>query len=169
MQKPPLVAVDTNFPLLLAEENEDALDALELLRQRVKPARILVPPTTLAELVYQSEHEPSFKQREFAVMALLNLRAEWRMQPAALQAGDEPRVLAVARQLLLKGVLPRQEWNDAKIIAESAALSSTLLVSNDSHLLEVDHRWLVLIFREFGLPVPLIASPRQLVEKFYRR
>jgi predicted nucleic acid-binding protein len=169
MQKSPLVAVDTNFPLSLAEGNDDARDALEIVRERVRPAQILVPPTALAELIYQSQHESNFQQRELAGMALLNLRSEWRMQPATLQPEDTLRALAAARQLLLKDVLPRQEWNDAKIIAEAAALSSTLLVSNDSHLLEVDHRWLVLIFREHQLPVPLIASPRQLVQKFYRR
>lgn len=168
MQKPPLVAVDTNFPLQLAKEDEDALDALELIRARIKPARILVPPTALAELLFQAENEPDFQQRERANLALANLRGEWRFQPGLLRATDESRVLAAARRLLLKGALPRQEWNDAKIVAEAAALDSTLLVSSDSHLLQMDHRWLVVVFREFGLPVPLIASPRDLLQKFYR-
>ena len=169
MQKPPLVAVDTNFPLQLAQGDDDALDALELIRARIKPARILIPPTALAELLFQSENESDFQQREFAGVALSSLRTEWQFEPAVLRAPDESRVLAAARRLLLKGALPRQEWNDAKIIAEAAALDSTLLVSNDSHLLQVDHRWLVVVFREFDLPVPLIASPRDLVQKFYRR
>ena len=169
MQKPPLVAVDTNFPLQLAKGNDDALDALALIRARIKPAKILVPPTALAELLFQSENETDFQQREFASVALSRLCAEWRIQPGILGALDESRVLAAARRLLLKGALPRQEWNDAKIIAEAAVLDSALLVSNDSHLLQMDPRWLVVVFREFDLPVPLIASPRDLLHKFYRR
>jgi hypothetical protein len=154
---------------MLAEESEDARDALTIVRERVKPAQILVPPTAVAELLFQSENESDYKQRELAKVALLNLRAEWKFHPATLNTADEARMLAAARRLLFKGVLPRQEWNDAKIVSESATLNSTLLVSNDSHLLEVDHRWLVIIFREFDLPVPLIASPRDLIHKFYRR
>jgi predicted nucleic acid-binding protein len=168
MQKSPLVAVDTNFPLLLAEGDDDAFDAWQVLRQRLKP-QILVPPTALAELLFQSEQDVDVAQRELAGTALRQLRSKWHMELGAIPPADKRRVLAAARQLLLRNVLPLEEWNDAKIIAEAAALSSTLLVSNDSHLLQVDHRWLVVIFREFDLPVPLIASPRDLVQKFYRR
>jgi hypothetical protein len=50
MHKAPLVAVDTNFPLLLAKGLDEAQDALVVLRERVRPAAILVPPTALEEL-----------------------------------------------------------------------------------------------------------------------
>jgi hypothetical protein len=50
MQKPPLVAVDTNFPVLLAAGDELAVDALETVRLKVRPAQVLVPPTVLQEL-----------------------------------------------------------------------------------------------------------------------
>ena len=101
MQKSPLVAVDTNFPLLLAEGDDDARDALELVRARIRPAQILVPPTALAELFHQSQHEPDFQQRELAGVALTSLRSKWRMQPASLSPQDARQSLAAARQLLL--------------------------------------------------------------------
>jgi hypothetical protein len=51
-------------------------------------------------------------------------------------------------------------------VAESAVLNCVLLVSNDSHLLEVDHRRVSLLFRELDLPVPIIASARDLVRLY---
>ena len=167
MQKSPLVAVDSNFPLLLAKGNDDALDALKILRERVHPAEILVPPTVLGELVFQSEAAPEKDLRELAATALLNLRARWHFHPADLNSSQERMVEEAARQILLRDLLPPEERNDATIIAESAVLNSILLVSNDSHLLAVDHRRLGLLFRELDLPVPLIVSPREIVRKFY--
>jgi hypothetical protein len=40
----PLIAVDTIVPLDLADEKEHALDALDVVRCRLKPGRILVTP-----------------------------------------------------------------------------------------------------------------------------
>lgn len=168
MQKLTLVAVDTNFPLLLASGHDDALDALKIVRERVRPAEILVPPTVLDELFYQSESDPDRKQRELAKTALIHLRDRWHFHPADLSSTEEAMVAEAARRTLFAGLLPQEERNDATIIAESAVLNSILLVSNDSHLLQVDHRRLGLLFRELDLPVPLIVSPREIVRKFYR-
>jgi predicted nucleic acid-binding protein len=168
MQKSPLVAVDTNFPLLLANGNHDALDALAIVRQRVRPVEILIPPTVLGELRYQAESDPDRKQRELARHALTQLRPQWHFHPADLNSAQEAIVAEAARRTLIVGLLPQQERNDAAIIAESAVLNSILLVSNDSHLLQIDHRRLGLLFRELDLPVPLIVSPREIVNKFYR-
>ncbi|MGI8967076.1 MAG: type II toxin-antitoxin system VapC family toxin [Limisphaerales bacterium] len=169
MQKLPLVAIDTNFPLLLAQENADAVDALEVLRERLRPAQILLPPTVLDELLFQSENESDKSLRDLAKFALLNLRSRWHFQLADLNSAQAKIAQEAARQILIKGILPREERNDAFIISESAVLDSILLVSNDSHLLQADHRQLGLLFRELDLPVPLIVSPREIVQKFYRK
>jgi hypothetical protein len=168
MQKSPLVAVDTNFPLLLAKEDGDALDALRVLRERVRPADILVPPTALGELIYLSETDPDRALRKTAHRALLELRPRWHFRPADLNSPEEAIAADAARRILQAGILPSSERNDAAIVAESAVLDSVLVVSNDSHLLEVDHRRLGLLFRELDLPVPIIVSPREIVKKFYR-
>ena len=73
-----------------------------------------------------------------------------------------------ARRIFSAGLMPAEERNDAFVVGESAVLNAILLVSNDSHLLDVDHRRLGLLFRELDLPVPLIVSPREIVQKFYR-
>ncbi len=168
MQKSPLVAIDTNFPLLLAKGHNDAIDALKIIRERVHPAEILVPPTVLDELVYQAESERDPDHRQLARLALEQLRSRWHFHPADLNSAQEAIVDVAARRILHAGLLPREERNDSIIIAESAVLNSILLVSNDSHLLQVDHRGLGLLFRELDLPVPLIISPREIIQKFYR-
>ena len=52
LKQHPLIAVDTNVPLDLAADSEPVLDALALIRKRLKPGRILLPPTVFQELVY---------------------------------------------------------------------------------------------------------------------
>ena len=39
-----VILVDTNVPLDLADDKDHALDALEVVRRRLKPGRILVTP-----------------------------------------------------------------------------------------------------------------------------
>lgn len=168
MQRLPLVAVDTNFPLLLAEGNDVALDALKILRERVHAAEILVTPTVLDELIHQSEADPDVARRNLARDVLLKLSGPWDFRPVELSSTQEAVVAQAARLILSRELLPPEERNDATIIAESAALNTILLVSNDSHLLNADHRLLGLLFRELDLPVPLIVSPREIVRKFYR-
>jgi predicted nucleic acid-binding protein len=168
MQKSPLVAIDTNFPLLLAEGNASALDALTILKERVRPAEIFIPPTVLGELNYHAKKNPDADLRRLATTALWNLRSSWHFFPADLTSAQEAIAQEAARRTLFSGILPPEERNDAAIIAEFAVLNSILLVSNDSHLLQIDHRRLGLLFRELDLPVPLIVSPREIVNKFYR-
>jgi len=168
MQKSPLVAIDTNFPLLPAKGDDTALEALNIVLERMRPLEILVPPTVQGELLHQAENDPDRRQRALAEKALLQLRSRWHFHPADLNSAQEAIAAEAARQILFAGLIPAAEINDASIIAESAVLNSVLIVSNDSHLLTVDHRRLGLLFREFELPVPLIISPREIIKKFYR-
>jgi predicted nucleic acid-binding protein len=168
MQKSPLVAIDTNFPLLLAKEDDTALEALNIILERMRPAEIIVPPTVQGELLHQAENDPARRQRALAEKALLQMRSRWHFHPADLNSAQEAIVGEAARKILFAGLLPAAEINDAIIIAESAVLNSILLVSNDSHMLKADHRRLGLLFRELDLPVPLMVSPREIVRKFYR-
>jgi hypothetical protein len=168
MQNPPLVAVDTNFPLLLAGGNNTALDALNVVRERMRPTDIIVPPTVQMELLYQAEKDSNPIQRSLAEQALFLMRSRWHFHPADLDSAQDAIAREAARKILFAGLLPPAEINDAILISESAVLNAILLVSNDSHLLGVDHRRLGLSFREMDLPVPLIVSPREIVQKFYR-
>jgi predicted nucleic acid-binding protein len=167
MQKPPLVAVDTNFPLLLADEDELALDALEVIRTRLPGAQIIVPPTAVAELAHHMGHHPQPSFRALAAQAFAQLRPVWRFHTPILTALHDDLAANAARRVREAGLLPFEECNDALILAESAVLNSVLLVSEDSHLLAMDHWRLSLLFRELDLPVPLVTSPRDLIRKFY--
>ena len=153
---------------MLAEGSEIALDALAVVRERMRPAEILIPPTVLEELNFHAKASPDLKLRTTARTAIENLYFKWRFHPADFNSSQEAMVAEAARRVLFSELIPDAERNDADIIAESAVLNSVLLVSNDSHLLQVDHRRLGLIFRELDLPVPLIVSPREIVKKFYR-
>jgi hypothetical protein len=54
MQKKQFVAIDTNIALLLADENEMAVDAVELVRSRLRNAQILASRAVIQELTFQS-------------------------------------------------------------------------------------------------------------------
>jgi predicted nucleic acid-binding protein len=167
MQKHPLVAIDTNFPLMLAEKNDLALEALSVVCERMRPAEILIPPTVMIELMYHAKKSTDLKLRNSAQNALSNLLSHRPFRFVSLNSTQEAIAAKAAGRISSTGLIPSEERNDAIIIAESAVLNAILLVSNDSHLLSVDHRRLGLLFRELDLPVPLIVSPREIVQKFY--
>ena len=90
MQKSPLVAIDTNFPLLLVKGDDTALEALNIVLERMHPVEILVPPTVQGELLHQAENDPDRRQRALAQKALLQLRSRWHFHPADLNSAQEP-------------------------------------------------------------------------------
>ena len=100
--------------------------------------------------------------------ALRDLRGRWMFQPVELRSDQESIVKKVAHKLSESSLLPSSERNDAFILAEAALLDCMLLVSHDSHLYEVDHGKLKRLLAEFDLNAPVIASPREIVKKFYR-
>jgi hypothetical protein len=162
-EKPHLVAVDTNILLRLAEKDELALDAIEVVRDLLRPSEFLVSPTAFLELNMLARASDEARVRACAMKALTNFRAQWQFNPALLTSLQKALVLNAAAKLLASGLLPASGRNDARIVAESAVLNCVLLVSNDSHLLQADHRQLALLFRQLDLPVPIIASARDLV------
>jgi hypothetical protein len=54
-------------------------------------------------------------------------------------------------------------------VAETALLDGRLLLSSDEHLRGMDHRQLGLVLQEFDLSAPVIATPGEVVKKFFRR
>lgn len=168
MQKQQLVAVDTNILLSIAEQDDLITDALELLTRRIRAIQLIASHTVLAELVFKSKFDANIEFRNLAAKALRESRAKFRISPEPLTETQRTITSAAAKNILRANLLPVGEQNDALVIAESAILNCILLVSNDSHLLEVDPRRLALMFREMDLPAPLIVSPRELIEKFYR-
>ena len=167
MSKHQLVAVDTNVLMRLAARHESTLDAWELIKRRLDPVQFLAPPTVLDELADKHRHDPNSEVRACARLALVEMRGRWQVHPRDFNAVEEAIVANAVRELRHSGLLPYEERNDASILAESSVLKCVLLVSRDSHLYDIDPDKLSLLFRQLDLPAPLIASPENLLKKFY--
>lgn len=168
MQKRQLVAVDTNILLLLADEDDLIRDAISLIQQRMVSSQLVASRTVLGELNFKAKFDSDNGLRKLAEKALSGIRSKYKITPEPLDGIQKAIAKEAAAKLLHSSLLPFSEQNDALIVAEAAILDCVLLVSNDSHLLEIDARRLALLFREMDLPAPIIVSPRDLMEKFYR-
>ena len=168
MPRPQLVAVDTNVLLLLAERDDDTQDAWKTIRERINPMQFLVTPTVFEELSYKAESDPDLELRELAEKALLELRPRWECQPVLLNAVQDVTVAQAAARLRHSGLLSYEERNDAFVLAEAAVLDCILLVTFDSHLRSIDFQRLGLLCRELEMAAPIIATPSEVIKKFYR-
>lgn len=74
----------------------------------------------------------------------------------------------IAAEIRHKDLLPPAEMNDSLIIAEAALLGCGMLLSGDAHLRGVDFQSLTLLLQGFDVAAPVIATPRELVRKFFR-
>jgi hypothetical protein len=75
----------------------------------------------------------------------------------------------IVERLRSAGLLPAEEINDSFLVAETALLDGRLLLSCDQHLRGMDHRQLGLVLLEFDLSGPVIATPGEVVKKFFQR
>lgn len=168
MQKPQLVAVDTNVLLRLGDDDDEAIDAWQTIRTRVTNVQFIVPPTVIAETVEKSRHDSDAKVRNSARQFLREARSRWQMHPFAPNASQEAIIRNAARELHLSGLIAYEEINDAFIVAEAAVLGCILLVSNDSHLREIDGQKLAEVFEPLDLEPPAIRTMREIVRQFHR-
>jgi len=128
------VAVDTNYLLRLAEGDDDAWDALEILATRLKQHVRIATITVLEELAHHAASHSNPSLAEKARRALHALQGEWGFAPNGQQFPlRHDQLEALARDLIRHGVLPEAERNDARILAEAAFAKAFLLVSEDSH------------------------------------
>jgi hypothetical protein len=61
-----------------------------------------------------------------------------------------------------------EEANDGLVLAESALLGSSTLLTSDEHLRSIDLERLSYELQTFSLSVPVMATPREIVRKFFR-
>ena len=66
------------------------------------------------------------------------------------------------------GLLPDEETHDAPILAEAALLGCGILLTSDAHLRGLDFQRLTLLLQDFDVAAPFIATPREIVRKFFR-
>ena len=163
-----LIAVDTNVPLDLAEGVENVVDALVVIRQRIKGVRLITPPTVNLELAYLSQFADEESLRANAQTALRSLSLKWKLRPLNLIPVGHGIVAAIGSKIRAIGLLPDEEEHDAMILAESALLGCSILLTSDAHLRGIDFQRLKLLLQDFNVDAPIIATPREIVRKFCR-
>jgi predicted nucleic acid-binding protein len=166
--KPLRLAVDTNVLLDLADGVEAVVDTFALLDQRLPGNDTLVVPSVLDELAFLSDSGENEQVRRSALGALKLVREQDRFRPLLELAYPQALVNEVAREVRSRRLLPDNEVHDSLILAEAALLDCGLLLTSDEHLRGVDHEHLTLVLKPFELAPPVIASPREIVRKFFR-
>ncbi len=167
MQRHQLVAVDTNILLGIGGRDEDTVDSLRLILKKAAPVQLVLCPTVLQETAHLAANSDDPATRSLAVMSIGEIAA-WGLHPNILNAVQRAVADNAAALLLQRGLVPSAERNDARILAEAAVLGCVLLVSKDSHLIGLDALALSIIFHELDLTAPVVATPRDLLRKFYR-
>lgn len=164
----PLVAVDANVVMDLGRESESVLDALATIRQRLRSSRIILPPTTKLELIHIAREGDTAEERELARNGIAAARRS-RIIPVNLLPVGHGIVERVAEKLRSADLLPASEVNDSQLVAESALLGARLLLSSDEHLRGIDFARLTIELQNFDLTAPVIATPAEVVRKFFLR
>jgi predicted nucleic acid-binding protein len=165
--RPQLIAVDANVLFDLADGLDDMVDAVAIIRGRVQDARLLMPPTVQQELaiwVLRGDVEKRASARK-----AVQLSRSWSIIPASLIAVRHGIAERIAERVRGCGLLPEEEVNDSLLLAESALLGCSLLLTSDAHLRGMNFERLTLELQAFDVAAPVIATPREIVRKFFRR
>jgi len=162
------LGVDTNVLLDLADGEESVADAFAVLAQRLVSSDVFVLPSVLDELAFLYASGETALVRQLARCALHLVREHKHGFKPLLELACPPTLIKeVAREIRSQGLLPPQEVHDSLILAEAALVGCALLLSSDEHLRGVDHERLTLLFNRFDLVAPVIATPREIVHKFF--
>jgi PIN domain len=142
------------------------LDAIQLVRRRIVGARLIAVPTVIQELSYIAKYGETDEDIRLASDALRKLIA-WGFEPVNFL----PVEFGITEQISLKlrraGLLPEIEANDSFILAEVALLGSGLFLTSDSHFANLDFQLLTLELKASDVSAPAIASPREILRRFY--
>jgi predicted nucleic acid-binding protein len=162
------LAGDTNLLLDLADGDEEVLDAVALIDQRLPQADWLVSPSVLDELAFLTESGDTLPLRQSASVAFRQLRSGRRFRAMLDLPFPSNFIEQVADEIRQRELIPAGEVHDSWVLAEAALLQCALLLTSDAHLRGVDHELLTLVLNQFDLAPPVIATPREIVRKFFR-
>lgn len=165
--RPQLIAVDANVLFDLADGLDDVVDAVSVMRERLRDARFLIPPTVQHELANWALRGDA--QRRESARKAIRLSQSWRMVPANLIAVRHGIAERIAERVRERGLIPDEEINDSLLLAESALLGCSMLLTSDEHLRGIDFERLTLELQTFDAAAPVIATPREIVRKFFPR
>jgi predicted nucleic acid-binding protein len=158
--KPPLLALDTNFLLDLAADDNACKECLEVLRERAVKPILIVTPTVLAEIQHfaQSEYLPQSALARTALSRML----EWGLKPVNFTDGGMVRI--AAQKILDADILPAQERNDARIIAEASSCAAHFFLSSDRQITGINALDLNAMLRDCHFPELRILWPQKVVQ-----
>lgn len=165
--RPQLVAVDANVLFDLADGLDDVVDAVSVIRERLRDAHFLIPPTVQHELANWALRGDG--QRRESARKAIQLGHSWRIVPVNLIAVRHGIAERIAERIREQGLIPEEEVNDSLVLAESALLGCSMLLTSDEHLRGIDFERLTLELQAFDVPAPVIATPREIVGKFFQR
>jgi len=161
-----LIAVDTNVLLDMADGVDDVVDALAIIRHRIKAGQIIASPTVNIELAYLAQFAGEVKLRGLARSALQAMTSRWKIKPVNLVPVGHGIVNEIGAKIRNRNILPDEEEHDALILAEAALLDCSFLLTSDAHLRGIDFQQLTIVLQNAHLGVPIIATPREIVRKF---
>ena len=162
-----LIAVDANVLFDLADGLDDVVDTISTVRARLRDSRFLIPPTVQQELANWALRGGALR-RESALKAI-QLSRSLRIVPANLIAVRHGIAERIAQRVRERGLIPEEEINDSLVLAESALLGCSMLLTSDEHLRGIDFEELTLELQSFDVAAPVIATPREIVRKFFPR
>ena len=167
MPNPPLIAVDTNVLIDLADGDEIVIDCFSTIRRKFPNAPIIVPPTVIAELADIATDGDSESEKESALSALRKIRGEWGFNPINCVPVGHGIVEETARKIRAAGLIPNEEIHDSFIIAESALANVTLLLSSDGHMKDINQPALGELLDRCDVGKLIIFSPAKIVKDFF--
>lgn len=166
--KPSRLAVDTNVLLDLADEVDDVLDAASVIDDRLPDAAKLVTPSVLEELAYLADSGLTPKMRQSGGRAVRLLRKATSFRPILELPFAPEKAEELAAEFRRRHLLPVEEIHDSLILAEAVLLDCDILLTSDEHLRAIDHQQLTWVLNQRDLTAPVIATPREIVRKFFR-
>jgi len=166
LKAPQILAADTNVGVDVAQGDEWVLDALSTIRRRLPGSSLLVPPTVSEEFAWLVLHADGAGERA-AAHEFLRRHRKWGFQLLHTVPLGDAYVEKIAACLLRATLLPASEVNDAHILAEAAALGCSMLLTSDEHLRGIDFQRLGFELAPFDLAAPIIATPRDIVRRFF--
>jgi rRNA-processing protein FCF1 len=167
MPNPPLIAVDTNVLIDLADGNEIVIDCFSTIRRKFPDAPIIIPPTVIGELADIATDGDSESEKESALNALRKIRGEWGFNPINCVPVGHGIVEETARKIRAAGLIPNEEIHDSFVIAESALANVTLLLSSDAHMKDINQPALGELLDRCDVGKLIIFSPAKIVKDFF--
>lgn len=164
---PLLVAVDTNVALDFADGCEAVVDSIHTIQKRIGSGALCVPPTAVLELAHATDFGETANKRNAARKFLRRHRAG-NFQLIRFVPVGHAHVVRIAEWLRERGLIPVEEINDSLVLVEAALLGCQMLLTADEHLRGIDFEQLTFELQSFDVAPPVIATPREIVRKFFR-